>query len=103
MLDTLTPERKQKIRDSQADKKGLGLWVKGRVLPDTMTKMEVQDVLNSLIAVVMRDIIVREGPWRVKFQDDEGSEFFTKMVDGKVKFKGTEAVPRTSGPWPRGL
>ena len=51
--------------------------------------MEVRDLLNTVTAVVMNDIILREGRWRVQFHNSEGLEFFTKMVDGKVKFKGT--------------
>ena len=89
LLSKLTPETKQKIRDSQADKKVLGNCVKVRGFPETMTKMEVRDVLNSVSAVGMKEIILRECPWIVDFHDTEGSEFFSKMVDGKVKFKGT--------------
>ena len=89
LLSKLTPETKQKIRDSQADKKVLSNCVQVRGLPETMTKMEVQDVLNSVSAVGMKDILLREGRWRVEFHDSEGSEFFTKMLESKVKFQGT--------------
>ena len=89
LLSKLTPETKVNIRDSQADKKVLGQWVEGRGLPETMTKMEVGDVLNSVSAAGMKDIILREGRLSVEFHASEGSEFFTKVVDGKVKFKGT--------------
>ena len=58
--------------------------------------MEVRDVLNSVSAVGMKDILLQGGCWRVKFHDSGGSEFFTKMVDGKVNFQGT--VLRTV-PW----
>ena len=90
----LTPETKQKIRDSEAYKKVLGEWVEVRGLPETMTKMEVRDVMNSVSAVGMKDILLRESRWRAKLHDSEGSELFTKMVDGKVKFKGTVRVLR---------
>ena len=36
LLSKLTPETKQKIRDSQADQKVLGNWVEVRGLPETM-------------------------------------------------------------------
>ena len=89
LLSKLTLETKQKIRDSQADKKVLGNWLEVRGVPETMTKMEVREVLNSVSAVGMKEIILCEGCWRVHFHDTEGSEFFSKMVDSKVKFKGT--------------
>ena len=89
LLSKLTPETKQKIRDSQADKKVLGNCVEVRGLPETMGKMEVREVLNSVSAIGMKDITLREGRWRVEFHDAEQSEFFCNMVDGKVKFKGT--------------
>ena len=61
-----------------------------------MTKMEVQDVLNSVSAVGMQDIIPREGRWRVEFHNSNGSEFFTKMVEDKLKIRGTvlRVLPR---------
>ena len=89
LLSKLTPETKQKIRDSQADKKVLGNWVEVRGLPETMGKMAVRELLNSISAIGLKDITLREGEWRVDFHDSEQSEFFCNMVDGKVKFKGT--------------
>ena len=89
LLSKLTPETKQKIRDSQADKNVLGQWVEDRGLSETMTKMELRNVLNSVSAVGIKDILLRDGCRRVEFHDSKGSEFFNKMVDGKVKFKGT--------------
>ena len=96
LLSKLAPETKHKIRDSQADKKVLGNWVEVRGLPETMGKMEVRDVLNSISAIGMTDITLREGRWRVKFHDAEQSELLCNMVDGKVKFKGTVLKER---PW----
>ena len=89
LLSKLTPETKAKIRVSQADKKVLGQWVEVRGFPETMTKMEVRDVLHSVSAVGMKDIILREVRCRVEFHYNEGSEFFTKMVDSRMKLKGT--------------
>ena len=96
VLSKLTPETKQKIRDSQADKKVLGNWVEVRGLLETMGKMAVCEVLNSGSAIGMKDITLREGRWRVEFHDSEQSEFFCSMVDGKVKFQGTVLKVR---PW----
>ena len=89
LLSKLTPETKAKIMVSQADKKVLGQWVEVRGFPETMTKMEVRDVLHSVSAVGMKDIILREVRCRVEFHYNEGSEFFTKMVDSRMKLKGT--------------
>ena len=89
LLSKLTPETKQKIKDSPVDKKVLVHWVQVLGLRETMTKMELRNVLNSVSAVWMKHIILREGQLRVEFHDSEGSEFFTTMMDGKVKFKGT--------------
>ena len=88
-LSKLTPGTEQKIRDGQGEKKVLGQWVEVRGLPEMMTEMEVRDVLNSVTADGMKDTILREGRWRVEINDSEGSEFFTKLVEGSVKFKGT--------------
>ena len=96
LLSKLTPETKQKIRDSQVDKKVPGNWVEVRGLPETMGKMEVREVMNSVTAIGMKDITPREGRWRVEFHNAERSEFFCHMVDGKVKFKGTVLKVR---PW----
>ena len=96
LLSKLTPGTKQKIRDSQADKKVLGNWVEVRGLPETMGKMEVREVLNSVSAIGMTDITLRDGRRRVEFHDAEQSEFFCNMVDSKVKFKGTVLKVR---PW----
>ena len=96
VLSKLTPETKQRIRDSQADKKILGNWVEVRGLPVTMGKMAVREVLNSNSAIGMKNITLREGRWRVEFHDSEQSEFFCSMVDGKVKFKRTVLKGR---PW----
>ena len=96
LLSKLTPETKQKIRDSQADKKVLGNWVEVRGLPETMGKMAVRELLNSIRAIGLKAITLREGRWRVEFHDSEQSEFFCNMVDGKVKFKGTVLKVR---PW----
>ena len=85
LLSKLTPETKQKIRDSQADKKVLGNCVEVRGLPETMGKMAVRGVLNSVSAIGMKDITLHEGRWRVEFHDSEQSEPFCSMVDGKVK------------------
>ena len=74
LLSKLTPETKQNIRDSQADKKVLGNWVEVRGLPETIGKMEVREVLNSVSAIGMKGFTLREGRWRVKFHDDEQSE-----------------------------
>ena len=96
LLSKLTPETKQKIRDSQADQKVLGNWVEVRGLPETMGKMAVRELLHSISATGLKDIIIREGRWRVGFHDSEQSEFFCSMVDGKVKYKGTVLKVR---PW----
>ena len=95
-LSKLTPETKQKIRDSQADQKVLGNWVEVRGLPETMGKMAVRELLHSISATGLKDITIREGRWRVGFHDSEQSEFFCSMVDGKVKYKGTVLKVR---PW----
>ena len=89
LLSKLTPETKQKIGDSQADKNVLGNWVEVQGLPETMGKMEVREVMNSVSAIGMNNITLREGRWRVEFHDAEQSEFLCNMLDGKVKFKGT--------------
>ena len=89
LLSKLTPETKQKIRDSQADQKVLGNWVEVRGLPETMGKMAVRELLHSISATGLKDITIREGRWRVGFHDSEQSDFFCSMVDGKVKYKGT--------------
>ena len=89
LLSKLTPETKQKIRDSQADQKVLGNWVEVRGLPETMGKMAVRELLHSISATGLKDITIREGRWRVGFHDSEQSEVFCSMVDGKVKYKGT--------------
>ena len=89
LLSKLTPETKQKIRNSQADQKVLGNWVEVRGLPETMGKMEVRELLHSISATGLKDITIREGRWRVGFHDSEQSEFFCSMVDAKVKYKGT--------------
>ena len=96
LLSKLTPETKQKIRDSQADQKVLGNWVEVRGLPNTMGKMAVRELLHSISATGLKDITIREGRWRVGFHDSEQSEFFCSMVDGKVKYKGTVLKMR---PW----
>ena len=96
LLSKLTPETKQKIRDSQADQKVLGNWVEVRGLPETMGKMAVRELLHSISATGLKDITIREGRWRVGFRDSEQSEFFCSMVDGKVKYKGTVLKVR---PW----
>ena len=95
LLGKLMPETKQKIRDSQADEKVLGNLVEVRGLPD-MGKMAVRELLNSISAIGMRDITLREGRWRGEFHDSEQSDFSCNMVDGKVKFKGTVLKVR---PW----
>ena len=46
LLSKRTLETKQKIRDSQADKKVLGNWVEVRGLPETMGKVAVRELLN---------------------------------------------------------
>ena len=89
LLSKLTPETKQKIRDSQADQKVLGNWVEVRGLPETMGKMAVRELLHSISATGLKDITIREGRWRVCFHDSEQWEFFCSMVDGKVKYKWT--------------
>ena len=96
LLSKLTPETKQTIRDSQADKKVLGNWVEVRGLPETMGKMEVREVLNSVSAIGMKDITLRGGTSRIEFHNAEQSEFFCNMMDGRVKFKGTVLKVR---PW----
>ena len=96
LLSKLTPETKQKIRDSQADQKVLGNWVEVRGLPETMGKMAVRELLHSISATGLKDITIREGRWRVGFHDSEQSEFFCSMVDGKVKYKVTVLKV---GPW----
>ena len=96
LLSKLTPETKQKIRDSQADQKVLGNWVEVRGLPETMGKMAVRELLHSISATGLKDITIREGRWRVGFHDSEQSEFICSMVDGKVKYKGTVLRVR---PW----
>ena len=96
LLSKLTPETKQRIRDSQVDKKVLGNWVAVRGLPETMGKMAVCELLNSISAIGMKDITPREGRWRVEFHDSEQSEVFCSMVDGKVKIKGTVLKVRPS-------
>ena len=96
LLSKLTPETKQKIRDSQADQKVLGNWVEVRGLPETMGKMAVRELLHSISATGLKDITIGEGRWRVGFHDSEQSEFFCSMVDGKVKYKGTVLKVR---PW----
>ena len=96
LLSKLTPETKQKIRDSQADQKVLGNWVEVRGLPETMGKMAVRELLHSISAPGLKDITIREGRWRVGFHDSEQLEFFCSMVDGKVKYKGTVLKVR---PW----
>ena len=96
LLSKLTPETKQKIRDSQADQKVLGNWVEVRGLPETMGKMAVRELLHSISATGLKDITIREGRWRVGFHDSDQSEFFCSMVDGKVKYKGTVLKVR---PW----
>ena len=89
LLSKLTPETKQKIRDSQADQKVLGNWVIVRGLPETMAKMAVRELLHSISATGLKDITIREDRWRVGFHDSEQSVFFCSMVDGKVKYKWT--------------
>ena len=96
LLSKLTPETKQKIRDSQADQKVLGNWVEVRGLPETMGKMAVRELLHSISATGLKDITIREGRWRVGFHDSEQSQFFCSMVDGKAKYKGTVLKVR---PW----
>ena len=96
LLSKLTPETKEKIRDSQADQKVLGNWVEVRGLPETMGKMAVRELLDSISATGLKDITIREGRWRVGFHDSEQSEFFCSMVDEKVKYKGTVLKVR---PW----
>ena len=96
LLSKLKPETKQEIKDSQADKEVLGNWIEVRRLPETMGKMAVPEVLNSVSAIVMKDITLREGRWRVEYHDSEQWEFFCSMVDGKLKFKGTLLKVR---PW----
>ena len=96
LLSKLAPETKQKIRNSKADNKVQGNWVEVRGLPEMMGKMEVREVLNSVSAIGMKDITLREGRWRVEFHDAEQSECFCNMVDGKVKFQGTVLKMR---PW----
>ena len=96
LLSKLTPETKQKIRDSQADQKVLGNWVEVRGLPETMGKMAVRELLHSISATGLKDITIREGRWRLGFHDSEQSEFFCSKVDGKVKYKGTVLKVR---PW----
>ena len=96
LLSKLTPETKQKIRDSQAEQKVPGNWVEVRGLPETVGKMAVRELLHSISATGLKDITIREGRWRVGFHDSEQSEFFCSMVDGKVKYKGTVLKVR---PW----
>ena len=61
-----------------------------------MGKMAVGELPNSISTIGLKDITLREGRWRVEFDDSEQSEFFCNMVDGKVKFKGTILKVR---PW----
>ena len=96
LLSKLTPKTKQKIRDSQADKKVLGNWVEVRGLPETMGKMAVRELLNSISAIGLKDITLHEGRWRGESHDSDQSEFFCNIVDGKVKYKGTVLRVR---PW----
>ena len=96
LLSKLTAETKQKIRDSQADKKVLGNWVEVRGLPETMGKKAVRELLNSISAIGLKDITLREGRWRFQFHDSEQSEVFCNMAGGKVKFKETVLKLR---PW----
>ena len=44
--------------------------------------------LPSVTLVGMKEIILREGRWKVEFHDCEGAEFFIKMVNNKIKYKG---------------
>ena len=53
-----------------------------------MTKMEVRELLSSVSSVGMKEIILREGRWKVDFHDSEGAEFFTKMDNNKINYKG---------------
>ena len=89
LLSKLTPETKQKIRDSQADKEVLGNCVEVRGLPETIGKMAVRELLNSISAIGLKEITLREGRWRVELHDSEQSELFCNTVDEKVKYKGT--------------
>ena len=89
LLTKLTPETKHRIGDSQADKQVLGKWVEVRGLPETMGKMAVREVLNSVSAIGMKDITLREGRWSVEFRDSEQSHFLCSMLHDKVKVKGT--------------
>ena len=66
LLSKLTPETKQKIRDSQADQKVLGNWVEVRGLPETMGKMAVRELLHSISATGLKEITIREGPTTVQ-------------------------------------
>ena len=81
LLSKMTPGTKRKIRDSQADKKVLGHWVQVRGLTETMGKMAVCEFLNSISAIGLKDITLREGRWRVEFHDSEQSGIFCNMVD----------------------
>ena len=92
LLSKLTPETKQKIRDQKV----LGNCVEVRGLPETMGKMAVRELLHSISATGLKDITIREGRWRAGFHDFEQSEFFCRMLDGKVKYKGTVLKVR---PW----
>ena len=96
LLSKLTPDTKQRIRDSQADQNVLGNWVEVRGLPETMGKMAVLQLLHSISATGLKDITIREGRWRVGFHDSEQSEFFCSMVDGKVRYEGTVLTVRPS-------
>ena len=58
LLSKLTPETKQKIRDSQADQKVLGNWVEVQGLPETMGKMAVHELLHSINATGLKDITI---------------------------------------------
>ena len=96
LLSKLTPETKQKIRDSQADQKVLGNWVEVRGLPETMGKMAVRQLLHSISAKGLKQSPFVRAEWRVGFHDSEQSEFSCSMVDGKVTYKGTVLEVR---PW----
>ena len=73
LLTKLRPKTKQKIRDSQAHQKVLGNWVEVRGLPETMRKMAVRELLNSISPTCLKDITLRDGRWRVGFHDSEQS------------------------------
>ena len=89
MVSKIPAKTKDKIRDSQAEKKVKGHWVEIKGLSTEFTQLEVREILSRISTLEIEKIKSCEDVWRVELHVPESKDFFIKMVDGKTKYKGS--------------